>query len=265
MPKIVLQKIVAKDNKYLKLARSLNSKKGRAESGCFLIEGLRLAGEAADGAVKIKTVLLAEDADKRVEQLAYRLAEQGAPLYLLPPALLASVSATEHSQGIALIAEIPRQIALPQGGRCYAFGDSIADPGNLGSIIRSAYAAGVDGLLLGPDCADPYNPKTVRATMGGLFRLPLLRVASAEQAWQEVCRLKLTVLVTAMDGLDIRQASEQLRRPHLWVLGSEAWGVSDFWRQRADQAISLPMREGAESLNVAAAAAVLFYQSFFVK
>ena len=101
--------------------------------------------------------------------------------------------------------------------------------------------------------------------MGGLFHLPLARTKSNEAALAVVRQLGLSILVTAMDGVDIRQAALWLRQPHLWVLGSEATGVSAFWRQQADSSISLPMREGAESLNVAAAATVLFYQSFFVK
>lgn len=257
--------ITSRDNQYLKLARSLHSKKGRLSAQSFLIEGSRLCEEAADSALTLRLALLAQGADQRACQLAQRLERSGLPVYQLAPPLLAAVSATEHSQGIALIAALPQPQPLPPGGRCYALCDRIADPGNLGAIIRSAYAAGVSGLLLSPGCADPYNPKTVRAAMGGLFRLPLLQTAGDDEAYRQAQRLGTAVLVTAMDGRDIRDCSRQLQQPHLWVLGSEAAGVSDFWRRHADASVSLPMREGAESLNVATAATVLFYQSFFAK
>ena len=121
------------------------------------------------------------------------------------------------------------------------------------------------GYILGPGCADPYNPKTVRSAMGGLFHLPLVKTAHNEEALAIAQQLDLAILVTATDGLDIRQAESWLKQPHLWVLGSEANGVSSFWRERATASISLPMREGAESLNVATAATVLFIKVFFVK
>ena len=257
--------ITSRDNQYLKLARSLTSRKGRFATQAFFIEGLRLCGEAAQSPLRLRLAFIAAEADQRAYQLAALLEERGLPIYQLPEALFATIAATEHSQGIAIIAELPSEAQLSGGGQCYALCDGISDPGNLGTIIRSAYAAGVSGLILGPGCADPYNPKTVRSAMGGLFHLPLARTKSNEAALAVVRKLGLSILITAMDGVDIRQAAQWLHQPHLWVLGSEATGVSAFWRQQADNSISLPMREGAESLNVAAAATVLFYQSFFVK
>ena len=257
--------ITSRDNQYLKLARSLHSKKGRSISESFLVEGLRLCGEAVQSSLQLRLALIDVEADQRSYQLAALLEERGIPVYQLPTALFATISATEHSQGIAIIAALPKPVQLSSSGHCYALCDGIADPGNLGTIIRSAYAAGVSGLILGPGCADPYNPKTVRSAMGGLFHLPLVKTAHNEEALAIAQQLDLAILVTATDGLDIRQAESWLKQPHLWVLGSEANGVSSFWRERATASISLPMREGAESLNVATAATVLFYQSFFVK
>ena len=148
---------------------------------------------------------------------------------------------------------------------CYAFCDGVADPGNMGTIFRSAYAAGVSGLILGPDSADPYNPKVVRSAMGAIFRMPFYRAVDEKDAFAAVDNLNLPVYASAMAGQDIRQTGDALRRPHIWVLGSEARGVSETWLKRADMKVSLPMREEAESLNVAVAAGVLFYQSFFAK
>ena len=257
--------ITSKDNQYLKLARSLQQRKGRIQSGCFLAEGLRLGEEALLSGQVLRYVLLADDASAAVGGLAARAADGGVPVYTVSSRLLAQLTATEHSQGIAMVCQMRDKAVLPSDGHCYALCDGVADPGNLGAIFRSAYAANVAGLILGPNCADPYNPKTVRAAMGALFRLPFYRAAGNEEAASIADRLKLAVYITAMDGQDIRKMGDKLQKPHLWVLGSEAGGVSDFWRQRSDGAVALPMRQGAESLNVAAAATVLFYQSFFVK
>lgn len=255
--------IISKDNQYLKLARSLRQKKARDKGGCFLIEGLRLAEEALNCRIPVRFALLAETAQTsdRLAKLICELEKLSIPVYRLAPALLADISATEHSQGIALIAAMPEPPGPLPEGICYALCDNISDPGNLGAIIRSAYAAHVSALILGQGCADAYNPKVVRAAMGALFRLPIFKAESDAAAYQLVKDKQ--IYITAAEGLDIRQLGQKLQKPHLWVLGSEAAGVSPFWQAKADAAISLPMRQGAESLNVAAAAAVLFYQSFF--
>ena len=260
-----MKKISSKDNQYLKLARSLNHKKSRNASGCFLIEGLRLVQEALSSDLTIKYALIANEADQEVTALGEQITASGIELYQLPTALLEGVSATEHSQGIALVADLPVSIELPPGGHYYALCDSIADPGNLGNIIRSAAAAGVAGLIVNPGCTDIYNPKTVRAAMGGLFHLPIWGVDSNQSAYDWAQQSGLAVYVSAADGQDIRLASDLLTKPHLWVLGSEARGVSGFWQSHATQSLRIPMLHGVESLNVAAAAVVLFYQSFFAE
>jgi RNA methyltransferase, TrmH family len=266
-----MQSINSKDNQYLKLARSLQQKKGREENRSFLIEGSRLAEEAVAAHLAIRFALLSEAAEARARLAAAQLDAAGHMVYSLPDNLLQGVSATENSQGIVLVAvlpetaPLPEAIKLPRGGHCYALLDAVADPGNIGAIIRSAYAAGVAGLILGPGCADPYNPKAVRAAMGGLFRLPLYMATSDEEGYRLAQERNLTLLGAAMGGCDIRELGQKLHEPHMWLFGSEAAGLSAFWRAKADALVSLPMADAAESLNVAAAAAVLFYQSFFRK
>ena len=261
-----MQTITAKDNRWLKLARAVATKKGREQNGCYLAEGLRLCGEALALELPILQVLLAEEslADPRFAALAERAEAAGKPVSLVPPTLLARACATEHPQGVAVLLALPAPVPLPRAeGGCYAYADSIRDPGNLGTIIRTAHAAGVSGLLLSPDSADPWSPKTVRSTMGACFKLPLLPCDSQEQAYETARDLRCRVLVAAAEGRDIRQCEDLLDRTHLWVLGSEAEGAAPFWRERADGLVRLPMAADAESLNVASAAAVLFYQSLF--
>lgn len=258
-----MELITSKDNQKLKLIRSLHLKKRRMEEGLFLAEGLRIAEEAALSAGCL-FFLFSEDAlsGSRAAGLVGELRDSGVECLRVSDALFASVAATENPQGVLAVCRMPEQV-LPASGPWFAYCDGLRDPGNLGSVMRSAAAAGCGGLLLSPDTADPWNPKTVRASMGAVFRLPLWRADSDAAALESMNELGAAPLVTAMDGEDVRRCADLLRRPHCWVLGSEAAGVSPFWRDHAARTVSLPMAEGAESLNVSCAAAVLFYQSFF--
>ena len=258
-----MELITSKDNQKLKLIRGLRLKKNREETGLFLAEGLRLAEEAAKNA-DCHWALFSEDAvaEPRYAALEAEFQSRGVECLYTTAALFDSVAATENPQGVLAVCRIP-ELTPPTSGSWFAYCDGLSDPGNLGSVMRSAAAAGCDGLLLSNDTADPWNPKTVRASMGAVFRLPLWRAGSDEEAWELLQSLNAAPLVTAMDGTDVRLCGEYLRLPHCWILGSEAFGVSDFWREHAALSVSLPMAEGAESLNVSCAAAVLFYQSFF--
>lgn len=258
-----MERIISKDNHKLKLIRSLRLKKRRIETGLFLAEGLRLVEEAARNACCV-LALFSEDAlrEPRAARLAEELAQGGVECFCTSAALFDSVAATENPQGVLALGRIP-VLSPPESGPWFAYCDGLRDPGNLGSVLRCAAAAGCGGLLLSKDSADIWNPKTLRASMGAVFRLPLWRARSDEEALAVLDSLSALPLVTAMDGEDVRRCGELLSRPHCWILGSEAEGVRPFWRERAARAISLPMAEGAESLNVSCAAAVLFYQSFF--
>jgi TrmH family RNA methyltransferase len=253
--------ITSRDNQYVKLACSLKSKKGREQSGCFLLEGLRLAGEAAATTWPLKFALAdAEAADQsRARALLCHLRERRLPVYTLPPGLFAQVADTEHSQGLLLIAQQPpirRQ--LPDGVDFLLLADRLADPGNLGAIMRTAWAAGADALLLSPGSADPCSPKAARASMGAVLRLPLLCFED-EAALLALLRERGLALYAAAAGGESRYDMARLEQPLVWLLGAEAVGLSPFWRQAATHSVYLPMAKGAESLNVAAAAAVLLY------
>ncbi|MCR4962857.1 MAG: RNA methyltransferase [Firmicutes bacterium] len=261
---MILNRIASRDNGYLKLARSLAQKKYRQQHGAFLIEGIRLAEEALDADVGIRFALTtgAAAAGGRSGRAVAACLERGVSCFETEEALLAQISDTQHSQGLLMVADCPLPLSqadqVPAGG-CLLVLDRLADPGNVGSVIRSAYAAGIGAVLLNAGCADIYNPKTVRSAMGALFKLPVLSMAD-EQILALLRRQERRIAVAAAEGTDLF-AGPPLRAPLAWVLGSEAAGASEFWRRQADVLLGLPMREGAESLNVAAAAAVIIYES----
>ena len=263
-----MQTITGKDNRWLKILRAVATKKGRKQYGCYLAEGLRLCGEVLDQSLPVLQTLVSESAlaDPRFVELAAQAEQAGLSVSVVQDRLFQSACATEHPQGVAMLLPLPEPLPLPRvEGGCYAYADGVRDPGNLGTIIRTARAAGVQGLLLSPDSADPLNPKTVRSAMGASLRLPIRCCATPEAARQILADLGCSILVAAAEGRDILSCGPLLQQTHCWVLGSEAEGASAFWREQAQALVRLPMEPGSESLNVASAAAVLFYQSRFAR
>ena len=263
-----MEKITSKDNQYLKICRAMPLKKGRQRYGCYLVEGVRLAEEALFARARIRFALFQAErsAEPRIARLIQRMEKEKIPMASVPETLFHSAAATENPQGVMLLLALPEEKPLPKvAGACYAYADGVRDPGNLGTILRTAFAAGVKGLLLSPDSADLYNPKVVRSSMGAIFRLPVFTCASREEALGIMQSLQAEILVAAMDGKDVRALTPVLRKTHVWILGSEAQGAAAFWREQATGIVSLPMTAEAESLNVASAAAVLFYQSLFAR
>ena len=256
-----LPQITSRENQYLKLACSLKSGKGRRQSGCFLLEGLRLAEEALAASWPLSYGLFNGETPirPRMQNIINSLLEHNIPLYTLPQGLFRQASDTEHSQGLLLIARLPLLMRqLPPKVDFLLLADRLADPGNLGTIMRTAWAAGADALLLTPGCADPYSPKAVRASMGAVLRLPLLSFDDEAALLALLQKRSLTLYAAATEG-ECRYDTAALEQPLVWLLGAEATGLSPFWRKAADKTVYLPMARSAESLNVAAAAAVLLY------
>lgn len=258
--------ITSKDNQYLKLIRAIQSAKGRRTHGLFLAEGLRLSCEALQFG-DCAFVLLSEDLMEaaHAQTLHHLLQQSNAPVFTVDRDLLQSAAATEHAQGVLTAVRLPVPQRPVDSTSWYVYADAIADPGNLGTIWRSAHATGAGALLLSSDSVDPFNPKVVRASMGAAFKLPVYRCQDNIDALGLMEKLGLARLCARASGMDIRDCGRYLLQPHVWILGAEAAGISDFWLQHETLGVSLPMQANAESLNVASAAAVLFYQSFFVR
>lgn len=254
--------ITSKDNRYVKLARGLSLKKQREAEGLFLAEGLNNVREALQSAF-LPAFLLYDAARADEPRIAGLLRLAGArkcPAFAVAGAVLQSVSPAETSQGLLLALQLPgispEQFAGQAAGKSIALLDGLQDPGNVGAILRTAWAAGLAGVLLVNGCADPFAPKVVRAAMGAAYHLPVLACASG-QAEDLLARLKLPVLAADAGGEDFRKLS--MGGPVCWLLGREAVGPSAFWRERAAVTVAIPMRPGVDSLNVAVAAGILFF------
>ena len=165
-----------------------------------------------------------------------------------------SFSDTETSQGILAILELT-QLPITNYPKFILIPDQIRDPGNLGTLIRSAHAAGVDAVLVPPETTDPFAPKVVRAGMGAHFKIPILSMS-----WEDmVGKLAgLQVYLADMDGESCWETN--LRQPLALIVGSEAEGASESARNLASQRIKIPMAGGTESLNAAVAGSVLMFE-----
>lgn len=229
--------------------RSLKDKKGREEQRAFLVEGARMVREALSSSFTVRTLLLREDYAPD-----FSLPED-IPAYLLPDHVFQSVSDTKTPQGIAAVLDLSAKPA--SGSRLVAL-DSVQDPGNVGTVVRTADAAGFDGVLFSPDCADLFSPKVLRSTMGSVFRLGFSFPAFLPDALSRLKQEGYSVLSSQLDG-DPFYDRKEVAPSFVLVIGNEGNGVSDAVKAVATHRLCLPMRGGAESLNAAVAAGIMMY------
>lgn len=254
-------------NPRVKFLRSLQVRKYREREGLYLIEGIRFVEEAMDRGAPVHTLVYAPDL--LLSERAHALVDRVAPDQRLALAadVFASLSDREQPQGIAAVVRMidPPLDALPLvTNMLVVVAYQLRDPGNLGSIIRTADATGATGVIVIEPAVDLYDPQTVRATMGSLFALPIVRVSdeSALPAWYERVRgagLDLLVVGTSARG-DRLYYTVDYGRPLVLLLGSEREGLADDVRRGVDRLVRLPMTGSATSINVSAAAAALLYE-----
>lgn len=228
--------------------KALKDRKGRRESGCFLVEGRKMVEEALASAFDVETVLVQEDME-----LPDGLTM---PVYELPAHVLAAVCDTKTPQGIAAVVRMKEQSAL---GKHIVVLDGVQDPGNVGTIIRTADAAGLDGVLLSNQCADVFSPKVLRATMGSIFRMNLRTTDDLPGELTKLREKGYSILSSQLDGTPFYER-EKVAEQFALIIGNEGNGVSEQVQQTATHRVRLPMRGGAESLNAAIAAAIMMYE-----
>ena len=249
--------ITSAQNPKLKLVRTLLGRaKERREAGAFVAEGVRLVEEAVHGNWGFRFALYDATLSERGLSLVESLKSRGVECEEVTPELIKSLSETETPQGI--LAVLPStDLPIPDSPTFLIIPDQIRDPGNLGTLIRSAAAAGVQAVLLPPETTDAFAPKVVRAGMGAHFRLPI-RAMTWEEIGQVVKLEGLKVYIADMDGVSCWETD--LRGPLMLVVGSEAEGASESARKLATQKISIPMSGKVESLNAGVAGSVLMFE-----
>lgn len=253
--------IQSSKNEQFKQVLKLKQKKYRQDSGSFLIEGFRFVLHALELGVEVHTVwlcetLLSEQEIHRLEELI----EENKKVYTITEAIAKELSDTVSPQGAFAVVAMPKQgEALKANGRYIAL-DRIQDPGNLGTIIRTADAAGFDGILLGKGTVDPYGEKVLRSTMGSIFTLPLIVVEDLAEFLENASQMNFNVMATALSD-SIVYTDAPLSENVIIVIGNEAQGISEEVFLRATHRINIPISGSAESLNAAVAAAIVMYES----
>ena len=253
--------ISSASNERVKHARRVRD--GR-ETGLIFIEGLRLAEEALRSGIVVETALVdAEAQDARLEALVAQTAVHKVPVLTTSRSVLDALTDTVQSQGIIFIARRPQPAAsslFQRPGALLLCIDRVQDPGNMGTLLRTAEAAGVHGVIVLGGSVDVYSPKVLRSSMGSAFRLPVLAEASHEVLSDLRRKHALNLTAAAGEG-EMDYDDYDWRQPTLLLLGNEGRGVSAELMQACDTRLRIPMANGVESLNVAAAGAVMLFEA----
>ena len=246
----------------VKAVRALHLRKAREADGLFLAEGLKIATEALDAGRAPRTLMFGPEALEHplLRRIAETTSRAGGEVLEVTRDILEKVSRRDNPQTVVAVFEqafTPLDALIPQAAPCWVALQAVRDPGNLGTIVRTADAAGCGGVILVGDCCDPYSVEAVRATMGSIFAVPIFRAETAaflswRRAWPG--SVVATLLTAATD-----YRSADYRAPTLILMGNEQAGLPDDLAASCDVAVKIPMRGRADSLNLAVATGIMIY------
>lgn len=249
--------ITSSQNSKIKLVRALLGRaKERREANAFVVEGVRLVEEAISSNWGLRFVLYDETLSERGKLQVEGLKSRGVDVEMVSNSLMNSLSETETPQGLLAVLEF-QQLPITNSLHFVLIPDQIRNPGNLGTLLRSAGATGVQAVLLPPETTDAFAPKVVRSGMGAHFRLPI-----HPMTWNQIGQLsrsaRLQMYIADMDGVSYWETD--LSQPLALIVGGEAEGASDEARHLTSQRISIPMLGQMESLNAGVAGSVLMFE-----
>lgn len=251
--------ITSSQNPRIQQVRKLIAqKKERDESGFYVLEGVRLIEEAMKKKEHCRLLLYTDPLSPRAEALVRSFVDQGVDTEEIAAQLMKTISDTESPQGVLAVMEMTKPV-IPDKLDFIIIVDAIRDPGNLGTMIRTAAAAAADILILTPGCADPYAPKVLRSAMGTHFMIPMVQMDWSEIAAKMKTIPDLQVLASIMDG-GKSCWDYDLSKPTALIIGSEANGISRTAQDISDGKIFIPMPGNIESLNAAMAAGILIFE-----
>jgi TrmH family RNA methyltransferase len=257
----------------LKAARRLTKRAFRQRERAFLAEGPQAVAEAFHCGARVTDLFVTAHARSRHQGLVAEIAAAGIPVHVVNGEIMDELAQTVTPQGLLAVcgfvdvplAEITSKAQLQNDQpRLVALLANVRDPGNAGTVLRTADAAGAHAVVFADASVDPYNGKCVRASAGSLFHLPVVAAAGLEEAVKALRQAGLRIV--AADGRDGRPLDDpavqaRLAEPTAWMFGNEAWGLPPELVALADESVAVPIYGRAESLNLAAAAAVCLYAS----
>lgn len=251
----VIFNITSSKNEKFKYFKSLKTKKARSLNEQFAVEGIKSVRDAIGAGADIDAILVsAEFYEKQSLDIPTDLS-----IYVIGNEIFASLSDTEAPQGIIAVINQREKELLPDLQKAYIYCDKIQDPGNLGTIIRTADAAGFGGVILSDGCVEMYNPKTVRASMGSFFNIDVFDGISADRLLM-MKSLGFSVVCGVLSDNSVCYTDADFTKPTVVVVGNEANGISDEVKKLSDVDIKIPIDGAAESLNAAIAAAIIMYE-----
>lgn len=260
-----VKEVTSLANPIIKDIKNLTQKKGREETGTFMAEGLKLVIDALELGWTIRTLVYAKNAKGKslVEQVATKTVASGGLVLEVTEKILSSITRRDNPQMVVGIFDQKwtnlRDIQ-PESGQTYIALDRVRDPGNLGTIIRTADAAGASGVILIGDCTDPFSLETVRATMGSVFAISVAHATVEEfLSWKKSAGV--SVVATHLAGSVDYRTIDYKKKPTVLLMGNEQGGLPPELASKADQLARIPQQGRADSLNLAIATGVMLFEA----
>ncbi len=256
--------ITSKQNPLVKQVVALRERRERDSSSLFLIEGYRECIRARAAAVGLHTLLVSPEwfLGSNENALIQEIESSGVKVVFCSKEIFAKISYRDRPDGLLAIAhkmDTSLDVLQVTSSSCFLVAEAIEKPGNLGTMLRSADAAGASGVIVCDRCTDIYNPNVVRASTGTLFSLPVIETGTEEALlWLKMHGVSV---VAATPHADVLFTEASLRGPIAIVVGTEQYGLSKAWMDRADIQVRIPMCGIADSLNVATATSLLLYEA----
>lgn len=254
--------ITSKDNTLIKNIVKLNkSAKQRREQQLFVAEGLRVCEDAMLSGVEIVNLIITENAMSKHRDKVEKLIDYANSVFLVNNSIFSLLSDTKSPQGVLCVIKTLDKVALFDKIKCngkFLALDNIQDPTNMGTILRTAEAVGINGIILSADCCDIYSPKVVRGSMGAVFRIPYIIVDNISDYLKSNPTLNSFAAVVDSDAEKVTEVT--FESPCVIAIGNEGNGLKSETILACDKKITIPMLGRAESLNAAVAASILMWE-----
>ena len=246
-----IKRITSAQNEYIKKLARFSSKKHREETGLFLAEGEHLVEMAQASGCDVENILMTE------EYYVKNADKFSCDITIVPQSIIEKISDAKTPQGVLAVVKMESSPVLISDGR-YIYCDNLQDPGNVGTVIRTADAFSFDGVILSSDCADVYSPKVIRSSQGSVFNIKIIR--NKDISFLKEVKNDFTITSTALYGECIGIKNMKVEKNHIFIVGNEGSGVSKEILDISDEIVYIPMTGKAESLNAGVAASILMYE-----
>ncbi len=255
--------IQSSQNSTIKEIKALHQKKHRDTQSLYFVEGIRFVNDAVENGQSIFKVVISDKLESLNggKALISKLSEVCSEIYNVPDKLFREISDTQSPQGVLAVLQKPevQMNKVISTGKSVVILDSLQDPGNVGTIIRTADAAGVSAVLMTKGCVDVYSPKVLRSTMGSIFHLPIIENLDTAEIIKELKSLGYKVIASHLNGQN-NYYDEDLTVKSAIIVGNEANGISEETAAMSDKLVKIPMPGRAESLNASIAASIMIYE-----